>query len=459
MTSFRPIALVMVVVCGVCVAGVPRQRVSAAANNWPGFRGPSASGVADGQNLPDPDAWNVSEKRHLKWKVDIPGLAHSSPVVWGDRVFVTSAISSRSNATFKPGLYGEGTASEDRSRHKWIVLALDRASGKTVWQTTAYEGEPREKRHIKATYANATPATDGRYVVAFFGSQGLYAFDMKGVPVWKKDLGVLNVGAYDLPEYEWGTASSPIIYKNLVIVQCDTQNESFVLAVDLATGKDVWKTTRKELPSWGTPTVVIPDRGGAPELVTNASNFIRGYDPETGAERWRLGGSSKITAPTPIFFGNIVIVASGRAPERPIFAIRPGGQGDITPPDGAPSGSHIVWRKTGRGSYMPTPLIYQGILYVLSNAGLFDAYELETGAEIYRQRLEPAGSGFSASPVAADGRIYLSGEDGDIFVIRSGRTFELLARTPMGEPLMSTPALAGGTMIVRGEKHLFAIGR
>ena len=430
---------------------------SAPGDNWPGFRGPSASGVADGQKLPD--TWSGVSGSNIKWKIAVPGLAHSSPIVWGDRIFLTSAISSRAGVTFKPGLYGEGTASEDRTVQKWVVMALERATGKTVWTETAYEGVPKEKRHIKATYANATPYTDGRYVVAFFGSQGLYAFDMKGGRAWQKDLGVLNTGAYDLPEYEWGTASSPIIYKDLVIVQCDTQDESFVMASNVKTGETVWKTVRKELPSWGTPTV-FQAAGGAPaELVTNASNFIRGYDPDTGAERWRLGGSSKITAPTPIFSRDLIIVASGRAPERPIFAIKPGGSGDITPPADAQVSSHVVWRKTGRGSYMPTPLIYGDIVYVLSNAGLFDAYDLATGAEIYRQRLEHGGSGFSASPVAADGRIYLSSEDGDIFVVRSGRTFELLSKNAMGEPLMTTPALTAGTMIVRGEKHLFAVGR
>jgi hypothetical protein len=437
---------------------VPEVR-SATDNNWPAFRGPSASGVADGQALPD--TWDGAAGRNIQWKVSVPGLAHSSPVVWGDSIFVTSAISSRPDATFKPGLYGDGTASEDRTLHEWVVMALDRSSGKMLWTRTAYRGAPKEKRHIKATYANATPATDGRYVVVFFGSQGLHAFDMQGKPLWQKDLGVLNAGAYDLPEYEWGTASSPILYKDLVIVQCDTQGESFVLAADVKTGRTVWKTARKELPSWGTPTIYQPAGGGPAELVTNASNFIRGYDPETGAERWRLGGSSKITAPTPTFSAAkaLIIVASGRAPERPIFAIRPGGTGDITPPADSQSSSHVVWRKTGRGSYMPTPLIYGDTLYVLGNAGLFDAYDLATGTEVYRQRLEHKGSGFSASPVAADGRIYLSSEDGDIFVVKSGSTFELLAKNPMGEPLMSTPALAGGTMIVRGEKHLFAIRR
>ena len=425
-------------------------------STWPSFRGPSASGVADGQRLPD--KWNGTNGELIRWSVPIAGLAHSSPIVWGDRVFVTSAISSRGNATFKPGLYGEGTASEDRSPHRWVVIAIDRRTGKTVWERTAYEGVPREKRHIKATYANATPATDGRYVVAFFGSQGLHAFDVDGKHLWSKDLGVLNAGAYDLPEYEWGTASSPIIYKNLVIVQCDTQNESFVLAADIKTGATAWKSSRKELPSWGTPTVYVA-AGRPPELVTNASNFIRGYNPETGEELWRLGGSSKITAPTPVFSDNLIVVASGRAPERPIFAIRPGGKGDITPPEGAQSSASIAWRKTGRGSYMPTPLIYQGVLYVLANQGLLDAYDLESGTDVYRQRIPHHGSGFSASPVAADGRLYLASEDGDIFVVRSGRVFELLATNPMGEPLMATPALADGTMYVRGERHLFAVGR
>jgi outer membrane protein assembly factor BamB len=421
---------------------------------WPGFRGPNAAGVADGEKLPD--TWNVGTGQNIAWKAEIPGLAHSSPIVWRDRVFVATAISSRTDATFKPGLYGEGTASEDRSPHKWVVLALDAKSGREVWRTVALEGQPREKRHIKSTYASQTPATDGRYVVAFFGSQGLYAFDMKGKLAWKKDFGHLDAGAYDLPEYEWGNASSPTIYKDLVIVQCDTQKASFVAAFDIRTGEQKWKADRKELPSWGTPTVIVPP-SGRPELVTNASNYIRGYDPETGKELWRLGGSSKITAPTPIFASNMIIVASGRGPERPIFAIRPGATGDITLADGQESNAFVAWHKTGRGSYMPTPIAYDGTLYVLANAGLLDAYDVGTGAEIYRQRLPHKGSGFSASPVASDGRLFLSSEDGEMFVVRAGPKFEIVATNAMGEPLMATPAIASGTMYVRGEKHLFAV--
>ena len=456
MLHLRPaVALLAVALCWTRL-DVSARNERIAVPDWPSFRGPSASGRADGQHLPE--HWDAPAGRNIAWKVAIPGLAHSSPIVSGNRLFLTSAISSRPDATFKPGLYGEGTASEDRTPQKWVVMALDRATGRTLWQRTAYEGVPREKRHIKATYANATPATDGRYVVAFFGSQGLFAFDLDGRPVWQRDLGILDTGAYDLPEYEWGTASSPIIYRDLVIVQCDTQHESFVMALDIATGRTVWKTVRTELPSWGTPTVYLPSKDGRPELVTNSPNFVRGYDPDTGAERWRLARSSKITAPTPIFADGLIIVSSGRAPERPILAIRPGGQGDITPPGDRAAGGFLRWSKTARGPYMPTPLIYRSMLYVLANNGLFDAYDLESGREIYRQRVPHQGSGFSASPVVSDGRIYLASEDGDMFVVGAGEGFTLLATNPMGEPLMATPAIAGGHLYVRGAQHLFAIG-
>jgi outer membrane protein assembly factor BamB len=427
----------------------------AQASDWPQFRGPAAAGGADGQKLPD--SWDVGKGANIRWKVPVPGLAHASPIVWGDRIFLATAVSSLPNATFKPGLYGDGTASEDKSVHKWQVICLDRRTGKTLWTRTAFEGTPREKRHIKSTYASSTPATNGRVVVALFGSQGMYAFDLTGKPLWNKDLGRIDAGAYDAPDYEWGTASSPIIHENIVYVQCDQQKNSFILAVDAKTGETLWKTGRDELPSWATPAVY--NLGARQELVTNAPNMIRGYDPKSGKELWRLGGSSKITAPTPIFSKDLIYVVSGRRPEAPIFAIRPGATGDITPARNETSNGSVAWRKQQRGSYMPTPLLYGGLFYVLGNAGIFDCYDPATGAEIYRERLPHAGSGFSASPVASDGRIYLSSEDGDIFAVQAGKQFRLLGRFPMGEPLMATPALAGGTMYVRGQRHLFAIGR
>ncbi|HEX6182402.1 MAG TPA: PQQ-binding-like beta-propeller repeat protein, partial [Pyrinomonadaceae bacterium] len=228
-------------------------------------------------------------------------------------------------------------------------------------------------------------------------------------------------------------------------------------ALDAATGKTVWKTEREEIPSWGTPTVAQTSAG--PVLVTNASNFIRGYDPRTGKELWRLGRSSKITAPTPVFAEDMFVVVSGRAPERPIFVVRAGARGDLTLPEGQSKSESVVWSKTGRGSYMPTPLVYQGILYVLSNNGLLDAYDLRTGEEVYRQRLPLVGSGFSASPVAADGKLYLSNEDGEMLVVAAGKNFSHVATNSMGELLMATPALSDGVMYVRSSAGLFAVGR
>ena len=317
----------------------------------------------------------------MRWTVAVPGLAHSSPIVWGDRVFVTTAISSRGEATFQPGLYGEGTASEDRSVQRWMVMALDRGTGRVVWQHTAYEGVPREKRHIKATYANATPATDGRYVVAFFGSQGLYGFDMDGRLLWKKDLGVLNAGAYDLPDYEWGTASSPIIYKDLVIVQCDTQNESFVLAADIATGRTVWKTVREELPSWGTPTVYPaagrPARRARHQRVELHPWLRPGHRRGAVAAGRQLEDHRADAGLLPRRHRR----RQRPRPERPIFAIRPGARATSRLRAGA-----VV--QCARGVEQDRPRLVhadaadlRGRLYVLANQGLLDAYDLRPGEE------------------------------------------------------------------------------
>ena len=429
--------------------------VGSAVGSWPTFRGPQASGFADGQNLPD--HWDVKTGSNILWRTAIPGLAHSSPIVWGNRVFLTSAVSSDPKATFRPGLYGDGDASTDRSRQRWMLYAVDKHSGKIVWERAAHEGLPVDKRHIKSTYASASPATDGRIVVAWFGSHGLHAYTVDGEFLWKIDLGRVDLGAYDIPTFEWGPASSPIIWNGLVIVQCDTQGDSFLLAISAETGETVWKTERDELPSWGTPTVAMTLDG--PVLVTNASNFIRGYDPRTGQELWRIGGSSKITAPTPVFSDGVFVVASGRAPERPIFVVRDNARGDLTLPAGATNSESIAWSRTGRGSYMPTPLVYKGLLYVLANNGVLDAYTLRTGEEVYRQRLPQVGNGFSASPVAADDKIFISSEDGDMLVVAAGPRFKHIATNSMGESLMATPALSDGVMYVRSAGNLFAVGR
>jgi len=422
--------------------------------NWPSFRGEFASGVADGQDFPD--NWDSKSGENIKWKTLIPGLAHSSPVIWQNKIFVTTAISSQENSTFRHGLYGDGDASEDRSVHQWRIYCFDKKSGQILWDKTATEGHPKDKRHIKSTYANSTPVTNGEYIVTFFGSEGLFTYDIEGNFLWKKDLGRLDVGAYDLPEYEWGSASSPIIYKNMVIVQCDTQDESFIIACDLKTGETIWRTTRDELPSWGTPTIF--QNSQRVELVTNSSNFIYGYNPNVGVEMWRLGGSSKITAPTPVYFGDLIIVCSGRGPEAPIFAIRAGAIGNISLKEEKSANKHVAWSIMKRGPYMPTPIIYRGYLYTINNNGRMNCYDFETGEHIYQEKLPHKGGGFSASLVAADGRIYLPSEDGDIFVVKAGPEFEEIASNDMGEFLMASPAISENLLYIRGQHHLYAIG-
>lgn len=397
----------------------------------------------------------------ILWRTGIPGLAHSSPIVWGHRLFVTSAISSRGAATFKTGSYDGGDASDDTSSQRWVVYALDAADGRILWEQSAYEGAPRDKRHVKSTYASSTPATDGRVVVAWFGSQGVYAYTVEGKPLWSVNVDKLNIGAAESAEIEWGPASSPVIWNGLVFLQADTRDDSFVVALSVETGEQVWKTEREEAPSWSTPTIVTTSNGA--ELVVNGSNFVRGYDPRTGEERWRVASGSPIATPTPVKAGDLSIVASGGlGSTRPIVAVRHGASGEQIPGSdagtaNAPSG--LAWSITGRGPFTPTPLVYQGVLYVLANNGVFDAYDVDTGTQIFRVRVPQIGSGFSASPVAADGKIFLANEDGSIAVVAAGRSFRHLAINELDEPIMATPALSRGVIFVRGQNSIFAIGR
>ncbi|MBI1791002.1 MAG: PQQ-binding-like beta-propeller repeat protein [Acidobacteria bacterium] len=417
------------------------------AQNWGSFRGPQASGVADGQDPPT--------NFQVLWKTPMPGLAHASPVVWGDRVFIATAISSDPKAVFRHGLFGDVEPSGDVSRHTWRIYCLDRMSGKILWEQTAHEGVPKVKRHPKSSQASSTPATDGKHVVVYFGSEGLYGYTVDGKLVWKQDLGIQDAGWFFDPDYQWGPASSPIIHKGRVYVQCDRQQDSFVAAYDLATGKPVWTTPRKEIPSWGTPTVY--EGKTRAELVTNGTRSIRGYDPETGKELWRLSRNSEVTVTTPIAAHDLIFVSNGYPPVQPVYAIKPGASGDITLKEGTSSSDSIAWSYLRGGVYMPTPLVYGDLLYTCSNNGILTAYNAKSGERVYQQRVAQGGA-YSASPVAADGKLYLTSEDGDIHVLRAGPKYELLATNPVGEVLMATPAITPGMLIVRGEHHVFGIG-
>lgn len=427
---------------------------TALAQNWPQFRGPSATGVVEGHVAAT--TWNVEKAQNVRWKIEIPGLAHSSPVVWGNKVFVTTAVTSGAKDETRFGLFGDVAPVKNDPSHTWKIYALDLQTGKVLWERVAYEGVPKVKRHPKSTHADSTPVTDGRYVIAMFGSHGMYAYDLNGKLKWKQDLGVLDSGWFYDADYQWEHGSSPIIYKDLVIIQADVQKDSFIAAYDIKTGKLMWKTPREEISSWGTPTVY--EGKARTEMITNGSKAIRGYDPVTGKELWRLTPNSEVTTPTPFVAHDLIYVTSGYAPIQPIYAIKPGAVGDITLKDGKESSDAIAWSKQRGGPYMPTPVVYGDLLYTCSNQGVLAAYNAMTGERVYQERLGGKGGAFTASPVASDGKLYLSSEDGDVFVVKAGPKYELLATNPVGEVMMATPAISDGLVIVRGVKHLFAFG-
>jgi outer membrane protein assembly factor BamB len=416
------------------------------AQHWPGFRGDNATGVASSGH--PPVSWDVEASRNIRWRLPVPGLAHSSPIVWGDRVYVTTAVPLEN----VPDQVKIGDSSQagidpakDVVRHSWRLYAIDRASGRVAWERVAHEGVPRIRRHIKASHTSATPATNGTYIVALLGSEGLHAFDMSGKPLWKQDLGVMDVGLVDDPTYQWGPASSPVIVGNLVIVQNDRHKGSFLAAYDLATGKEAWRSPRDEWPAWSTP-VLLPAPSGGSELVTNSPHFIRGHDPRTGKELWRIEDpKGEVKVVTPVVANGLVIVTGGYpSGGRPIYAIRPGGT--------------IAWRLENGSPYTPTPVVYDGVLYILRDNGVLTTHDVKTGARIYQQRIATGTGGFSASPVVADGKLYFASEDGDVFVVRAGRTFELLGRNAMGQLCMATPAISGDLLLVRTRTTLYAIG-
>lgn len=435
----------------VCLSVWPTN--AANAQNWPGFRGANAAGNGDGQN--PPVSWDAEKNINIAWKTPIPGLAHASPIVWGDKLFVVSAVSSSPQGKFRHGLYGDVDSDKDISKHSWKLFCLDKKTGKILWERTATEGVPKVKRHIKSTHASPSPVTDGKYVVSFFGSEGLYCYDFKGKLIWKQDLGVLDSGWFFDPDYQWGMASSPIIYQGKVIVQCDTQKNAFIAAFDIKTGKEVWRTKRDEIPSWGTPTVF--ESKDKTMIVTNATKRIRGYDPASGKEVFELSGNSEVTVGTPVVGHDLVFVTAGYPPIQPIYAIKPTATGDITLAEGKETNDHIAWSKKRGGTYMPTPIVYGDYLYTCSNNGVLTCYDAKSGERIYQQRAAGQSNAFSASPIAADGKLYLAGEDGDVFVVKAGKEYQLLATNPMGEVMMATPAISQGMLFIRTIGHVYGI--
>lgn len=430
-------------------------------DDWPQFRGPRATGVAAGDA--PPAHWDTESGESIAWSVEIPGLGHASPIVSGDFVFVVTAVSDDGNAELRVGRYGDIAPVENESPQTWQLLCLSRRTGQIFWTRDLCHGLPEIKRHTKASHANSTPAADGRHVVAFLGSEGLYCYDYLGNRLWERDFGTLDSGYYVVPEAQWGFASSPILHRGRVIVQCDVQDDSFLAALDVETGRELWRTERSDVPTWATPTVYRD--GGRDLLAVNGYRHSGGYDFLSGDEVWRVEGGGDIPVPTPVVADDLIVFSSAHGPARPLRAIRTSARGTLDVPEtrgGEPqppeAAESIAWWREKDGIYMPTPICVDGLLYACSGSGVLSCYDVTSGERLYRERLGTGGLGFTASPVSAGDRIYFPAEDGSVYVVRAGREFEQLAKNAMNDICMATPAIAHGVLYVRTRARLYAVG-
>jgi outer membrane protein assembly factor BamB len=424
--------------------------LASSSDQWPQFRGPQSTGVADDPNLPD--TW--SSTRNVVWKTEIPGSGWSSPVVWGDRIFLTSVISTVAPEAPKKGLYfGGNREGIPADEHRWMVYAVDWKTAKIVWEREVHRGVPASAHHLKNTYASETPATDGERVYAYFGNLGLFVFDMEGKPVWSQPWGPFRT------RYGWGTASSPVLYKDRIYVVNDNDDRSFLAALDKRTGKQIWRVERDEASNWSTPYIWENDR--RTEIITSGTRKIRAYDLD-GKVLWELGGMSSIVIPTPFSQHGLLFLASGYVNDtvRPVYAVKAGARGDINLKEGETNNEYIAWYQRQAGPYNPSPLVYGDYYYTLLDRGIFTCHDARTGREIYgKQRIDPEASAFTASPWASNGKIFALSEDGDTFVIQAGTEFKVLGKNALDEMCMATPAISRGSLIIRTATKLYRIGR
>ena len=419
--------------------------------HWPSFRGPNASGVGDGRATPV--EWDLESGEGVLWTADLEGLGNSSPIVWGDRIFVTTAVASEGEQTLRTGLTGEGTPVEEAVEHSWKVIAFDKATGERLWETEIARAVPLTQRHFKATQANSTPVTDGEYLAVVFPTAGLAVLDLDGKILWHEELGGLNAGAFSDPGIEWGYASSPIIHDGRLILQVDVHEGPYLAAWDLASGRQLWRVEREVAPSWATPAILAGESGD--ELVVNGSR-IHGYDPATGEELWSLGPNSELVIATPVAGDGVVYVSAGYPPIKPIYALAAGTRGAVEA-FASTDDERLRWSHNRGGAYMPTPLLYRGILYVVHHNGIFVTYDAASGEALAKSRFSQRGT-FTASPVAANGTLYAGTEEGLLYVLAAGPEYDEVAVHDFGEPLMATPAISEGLLLVRTPSRLMALG-
>ncbi|HSE31122.1 MAG TPA: PQQ-binding-like beta-propeller repeat protein [Pyrinomonadaceae bacterium] len=437
----RNLLRVVVVLC----FAVTSVNNSVSAQNWPQWRGPDGSGISAETGIPT--EW--SDSKNIRWKAAIAGRGHSSPIVWGNRIFLTTSI----EGPIVPGAQavrhvrkGQEYLHPDSvgANHSYTLklVCLDFETGRILWDKTVYEGTVYDNRHKKNTYASSTPATDGRFVYLSFEAEGLYCYDFEGKRIWKTSLGRIAKGGM-------GPGTSPVLFENLLILQCDQEygEASFIAAVDKKTGKEVWRVPRDQRRSWATPLLVkVANRT---ELVTSGPDKIISYDPATGKELWTAPGVVSNPIPSPVAGSGLVFVTAGSDAKR-VIAIKLGGSGDLT------DTANLVWRYDKGTAYVPSPILYNDYLYLLTDGGAISGLEAATGKLIYQARL-PVATKFTASPVAFEGKILLISEDGDGFIIKAGPVPEVLNANGLAEPVYASPAIVRGRILIRGEKNLYCI--
>ena len=436
----RLLPFVVVLAGGLAVAAEP---------NWPAFRGGAQGGVA--ADKPLPDAWAAD--KNIAWQIDLPGRGWSSPVVWGDRIFVTTVETDTKLPDQKKGLYiNDLTGKPQEGEHRWMVYCLDWKTGQTLWKKEAFKGEPQSPIHIKNTYASETPVTDGERVYACFGNVGLVCYTLEGKEVWSKKLSPHKT------RMGWGPAASPALDGDRLYLVNDNEDQSYLTALDKKTGEEIWKVERDEKSNWATPFIWKNDQ--RTEIITAGSKRVRSYDTD-GKVLWELAGMSVLSIPTPFAGPDLLYVSSGYILDptiKPIYAIRPGATGDISLKSDETSNKWIAWSQKQAGPYNPSPLLYGDYVYVLYDRGLLSCFEAKTGKPVYeRERLgAPA---FTASPWAADGKIYCLSEDGDTVVVQAGKEFKILGKNSLDEMALASPAVLRGSIVLRTQSKLYRIGK
>ena len=414
--------------------------------NWPQFRGPGALGVSDHPNLPD--RWSTNE--NVAWKIEVPGRGWSSPIVWGERVFVTTVVSDGEMEAPKKGLYFGGEHIDPpKGAHRWLVLGYDLKSGRELWRQEAHRGTPSNQLHVKNTYASETPVTDGERVYAYFGNVGLFCYDLDGRRLWSTNWPPVKT------RNGWGSAGSPVLHEGRLYLVNDNDKESFAVALDAKNGRQLWRVGRDEKSNWATPYIWQNEK--RTELITPGTKRVRSYDLD-GKLLWEFGGMSSIVIPTPFSKFGLLYVCSGYVGDkvRPVFAIKPGASGDITLKPGETNNEFIAWSQPTAAPYNPSPLLHGDYFYVLFDFGFLSCHDARTGRPVYdKQRIRPESTSFTASPWAANGKIFALSEDGDTFVFQAGGEYKLLHKNSLDEMCMATPALAGECLLIRTLTKLY----